>query len=440
MLDSTGAVVGEFNITERYRYFVVWSLCVVYLFNQADRQIFAVLQQPIKEAFHLSDGQLGLVGGTAFALFYVTLGIPIARRADRSDRVDIISVSLAFWSLFTAVTSLVQGFWQLLIARVFVAVGEAGCNPPSYSIISDYFNAERRATAISIYSLGSSGGSILGLMVGSSIAQAYGWRTALLVMGLPGLILAVIVKRTLREPPRGYSDPTGRPVEPGSFNAVLRRLWGKRTFRNLGFAGALVAIAANGVGGFYSVWLIRAQHLSLAETGRWLTLASILGGLSGTFLGGKLADVLTNRNQDARWLMWVPTSALVLNVPVGLLLFTASGKGLIFALLTFNIALGLSYLAPTVTATQRLSVANERALAAAVFFFVMNLLGLGLGPLIAGHLSDYWREYFLAHGAAAAKASADGIRYALMCMLAAPVIAIVFYMRAARTARDELVD
>jgi MFS family permease len=431
--------VGESAITERYRQYVVWSLCVVYLFNQADRQIFAVLQQPIKEAFHLSDGQLGLVGGTAFALFYVTVGIPIARRADSGNRVTIIAVSLALWSLFTALTSQVQSFWQLLLARMFVGVGEAGCNPPSYSIVSDYFSPKRRATAISIYSLGASGGAILGLVVGSSVAQAYGWRTAFWVMGLPGLALAVVVKLTLREPRRRSAVAMQPQEAAGPFGSVLRDLWGKRTFRNLAAAGAFVGMVVYGIGSFYSVWLIRSEHLSLAESGRWLAAASFLGGLSGTFFGGKIAGVLSNRYQDPRWLMWLPAIALVVNVPAGLLLFTAQSKPLIFVLLTFNIAVGISFLAPTVTATQGLVTSHRRAMAGAVFLLVLNLFGLGLGPLIAGHLSDTWREYFLAHGAGAAQAAADGIRYALVCMLLSAVFAIIFYLRAARTARQDLI-
>src|SRR5262249_18514372 len=164
---------------ERYRYYVAWLLCIVYLFNQVDRQIFAILQQPIKETFGFSDAQLGLIGGTAFGLFYATLALPIARWADRGHRVNIITASLALWSLFTAVTGLARNFWQMLLARLIVGVGEAGCSPPAYSVISDYFESKRRATAIAIYSLGVSGGSILGLLVGAKVAAVYGWRSAL---------------------------------------------------------------------------------------------------------------------------------------------------------------------------------------------------------------------------------------------------------------------
>ena len=200
---------SSFHASERYRLYVVWLLCVVYLFNHVDRQILAILIQPIKAEFDLSDTDLGLLGGVAFALFYSTLGIPIARYADRGNRKTIIAVSLAMWSLFTALTGLARTFWHLLLARVAVGIGEAGCSPPAYSIISDYFEPKRRATAISIYSLGVSGGAIVGLVVGGHLAEAYGWRTAFYVLGLPGVALAIVVAITLREPPRGWSDPPG---------------------------------------------------------------------------------------------------------------------------------------------------------------------------------------------------------------------------------------
>jgi MFS family permease len=439
MAADASAPVGEFAVTEPYRQFVVWSLCLVYLVNQADRQIFAVLQQPIKEAFHLTDAQLGLIGGTAFALFYVTVGIPIARRADRGNRVSIIAVSLALWSLFTALTSQAHNFWQLLVTRMFVGVGEAGCNPPSYSIISDYFNPKRRAAAISIYSLGASGGSIVGLIVGTRVAQAYGWQIAFLVMGLPGLALAVVIKKTLAEPPRGLSDPSRPQPQSRSFGAVLKYLWSRPTFRNLACAAAFVGMVVYGIGSFYSVWLIRKHHLSLVDAGQWLALASVMGGLTGTFFGGRIAGFLAGRRRDPRWLLWVPAVALAVNVPAGLLLYAAASKIAIFVLLTFNIAVGISFLAPTITATQALVAAHERAMAGAVVLFVLNLAGLGLGPLITGRLSDWWHGYFLEHGKSAVQASADGITYALICMLLAAILAIVFYLRAARTGREELI-
>ncbi|HKU37184.1 MAG TPA: MFS transporter, partial [Polyangiales bacterium] len=183
-----------------YRNYVLWLLFIVYVFNFVDRQILTILIQPIKDEFEFSDTQLGLLGGLAFALLYSTLGVPIARYADRGNRVSIIALSLSVWSVFTAVTGLATRFWHFLLARMLVGVGEAGCSPAAYSLISDYFERERRSTAVSIYSMGIYGGVFLGLLVGGQVAQTYGWRAAFFVVGLPGVLLAAAVKLTLREP------------------------------------------------------------------------------------------------------------------------------------------------------------------------------------------------------------------------------------------------
>jgi MFS family permease len=434
-------VTATFQASERYRLYVVWLLCLVYLFNHVDRQILAILIQPIKTEFGLSDTELGLLGGVAFALFYTTLGIPIARYADRANRTRIIAVSLAVWSLFTALTGLARTFWHLLLARVAVGIGEAGCSPPAYSLISDYFEPKRRATAISIYSLGVSGGAIVGLLVGGALAEAYGWRTAFYVLGLPGVALAIVVALTLREPPRGWSDPHATPApQPAPLRTVVAALWGKRSFRCLSFAAALHAFVAYGVAGFYSAFLIRSHDMGLAQAGRWLAFASIAGGLLGTFLGGKLSDVLANRTGDARWPLWVPAITLLLNLPVGVCLFLASDVPVVIVLLTINIALGSVYLAPSIATTQRLVGLRERALAASILFFLLNLIGLGLGPIATGHVSDTLREYFMDQGAGAAAAAADGLRFAMLLMLVANLASAILYLRAARTVRAELVS
>ena len=185
-----GRNAAAFSITEGYRWYVVWLLFAVYVLNFVDRQILTILMEPIRKEFNFSDTQLGLLGGLAFAVLYSTLGIPIARLADRKNRVKIISISLFVWSFFTVLTGRAQSFMQLLFARVAVGVGEAGCTPPAYSIISDYFEKKRRTTAISIYTMGIYGGVFVGYLVGSLVAQEYGWRTAFYVVGAPGILLA----------------------------------------------------------------------------------------------------------------------------------------------------------------------------------------------------------------------------------------------------------
>lgn len=427
-----------FHVTERYRQYVIWLLCAVYLFNHVDRQILAILIQPIKTEFGLSDAQLGLIGGLAFALFYSTLGIPIARLADRSSRTNIIAASLALWSLFTALTGLARTFWHLLLARVVIGIGEAGCSPPAYSLIGDYFEPRRRATAIAIYSLGVSGGAIVGLLVGSAVAEAYGWRAAFFVLGLPGIALAILVKLTLREPPRGWSDSSPIQTRVAPVGEVFCELWARSTFRNISLAAASHAFVAYGVAGFYSAFLIRSHDMGLAQAGRWLAFASIVGGLAGTFLGGKLTDVLTLRSNDARWAQWIPATTLLLNLPIGVALFLTPHAKWVVALLTVNIALGSAFLAPTVASIQRLVGAQERALAAAILLFILNLIGLGLGPVATGQLSDWLNACFLSRGAEPAEASGDGLRFSMLTMLTANLLSAIFYLRAARTFREDL--
>ena len=314
---------AEFTASEGYRRYVLGLLFFVYVFNFIDRQILTTLAQPIKLEFGLSDTQIGLLGGLAFALLYSTLGIPIARRADRSSRVNIIAISLFAWSLFTAATGMARTFTQLVLARVAVGVGEAGCSPPAYSLISDYFAAQRRSTALSIYSMGIYGGVFLGLLVGGQVAQTYGWRTAFYILGLPGVLLAVVVKLTLREPPRGFSETTPVLVqEPPPVAEVFRTLWAKPAFRHVSFAAALHSFVGYGVGGFHPSFLMRTHGMTVAEVGRSLAVISLVGGLVGTMLGGSLADRLSIRRHDMRYQLWVPGISTLINVPFSLLVYT----------------------------------------------------------------------------------------------------------------------
>ena len=337
-------------------------------------------------------------------------------------------------------TGLARTFWHLLLARVAVGIGEAGCSPPAYSLISDYFEPKRRATAISIYSLGVSGGAIVGLLVGRRLAE---------LMGGGLLLRARSAGRGARDRRRGHVARAAsrlvrsawcRTSQPAPLGTVVAALWAKRSFRSLSLAAALHAFVAYGVAGFYSAFLIRSHDMGLAQAGRWLAFATIAGGLAGTFLGGKLADVLTNRTGDARWRLRLPAITLLLDLPVGVALYLSSDVRLVILFLTLNIALGSVYLAPTVATTQRLVGLRERALAASFLFFLLNLIGLGLGPIATGHVSDTLREYFLDRGIGAAAAVGEGLRFAMLLMLAANFASAILYLRAARTIRGDLVS
>jgi MFS family permease len=430
---------AEFRVSERYRYYVVWLLFVVYVFNFVDRQILTILIQPIKQEFGLSDAAIGALTGFVFAALYSTLGIPIARLADRRSRVNIITISLLAWSAFTALTGFARTFWQLVIARAAVGVGEAGFNPAAYAVISDYFEPKRRSTALSIYSMGISGGVFVGFLVGSHVAQAYGWRAAFYVVGLPGVILAAILKLTLREPPRGFSDAVPVTQEPPPMAEVFRALWAKPAFRHMSFAAALHAFVGYGVGGFNPAFLMRTHGMSVVEVGNWLAPVAAFGGSTGTFLGGWLADRYSNKTGDARYQVLVPAISTLINVPIALLVyFLPDRNAVLFAMVPAAVVTAM-YLGPTFALTQGLVGTRERAVASALLLFIMNFIGLGLGPLLTGNLSDLFKHHLTTTGLGEVAATAAGLRWAMRTMVCVNLWSAFHYLRASRTLRADLV-
>ncbi len=429
---------ATFTVSDRYRGYVVWLLFLVYVLNFVDRQILTILIQPIKAEFDLSDTQVGLLGGLAFAFLYSTLGIPIARYADRGSRVSIIAASLFTWSIFTAATGLARSFTQLLIARVAVGVGEAGCSPAAYSIISDYFKPEKRSTALAIYSMGIYGGVFVGFLVGGSVAQAYGWRTAFYVVGLPGVLVSLIVKLTLREPPRGFSDAVAVAQEAAPFGEVVRLLWRKASFKHLALAAALHSFVGYGVGGFYPAFLMRTHGMSVKEVGLWLSLITALGGITGTYLGGWLSDRYERRHRDRRYQLWVPGISTLISVPIAIVAYVLPMKMVVLGLLAPALAIGSMYLGPTFAIGQALVGVRERAVSGALLLLVINLIGLGLGPLLTGVFSDLFRTRFLEQGMNDAQATMEGLRWSLCAMTIVNVWSTFHYMRAAKTLREDL--
>ncbi|WP_324316549.1 spinster family MFS transporter [Povalibacter sp.] len=437
---ATRAAAGEqeFQCSEAYRRYVVWFLFVVYVFNFVDRQILATLMELIKRDFALTDTQLGLLSGLAFAAFYTTVGIPIARLADKSNRVNIIAASLLIWSAATAATALAKNFMHLFLCRIVVGIGEAGCSPPAHSLISDYFEPKRRATALSIYSMGVYGGSFLGLLVGGVVAQEYGWRTAFLLVGLPGLLLAVIMKLTLREPPRGFSEGGVHAVrEPPPMLTVLRTLWGKRTFKHLSVASGLHAFVSYGVSAFYNSYLIRSHGFTVAEAGIWLAFIVGIGGLSGTYFGGTWADKLSQKHNDSRYLLKVPAVSNLIALPFAAAAFMMGNTTLVLICLFIYVCFGTMYLAPSISGTYKLVGPRERALASALLFLVLNFIGMGIGPTLTGLVSESFRGYFIDLGATEAQATADGLRYALSFIVFVFLWSTFHYYRAMRTLREE---
>ena len=428
---SSGA--ENFKVSEGYRWYVVWLLFVVYVLNFVDRQILTILFEPIRQEFDFSDTQMGLLGGFAFAVVYSVLGIPIARLADRKNRVTIISIALFVWSFFTVLTGRATTFGQFFAARVAVGIGEAGCTPPAYSIIGDYFEKARRTTAIAIYSMGIYGGVFVGYLVGAQVAEAYGWRMAFYVVGLPGIILALIVKFTLREPPRGFADGVVTATTPPPIKQVLGKLLTKATFWHLSFATALHAFVGYGVNGFHPSFLIRTHGLTVGEAGTVLAVVSAVSGIGGTWFGGWLADKMSQSRSDVRWQLWTPGIATLLNVPAALLAYSLADQNIVIAMMFVSLVFGVMYLGPSYATMQRLVDIRERALGSAVLLLIVNLIGLGLGPTLVGVVSDIMNTRFVAEGLASDVARAQGLRWALGIMVCINAWSFLHYMIAAKT-------
>jgi MFS family permease len=408
-------------------WYALGLLFVVYVFNFIDRSILGILNQAIKDDLGLSDTHMGFLGGIAFALFYTFLGIPIARLADRSVRRNVLAVCIAIWSAMTAVCGLASNFVQLLLARVGVAVGEAGGSPPAHSMIADLFPPHNRATALSIYALGIPVGTMIGNLAGGWINEAFDWRTAFVVVGLPGVLLAVIVRYTMREPIRGASEPIKLSAEPAPpVMEVFRLLWGKRSFRYLALGGALHAFVGYGVGFWVPAFFIRTHGMGTGELGEWLFLLGF-AGMAGTLLGGWMADRLARR--DFRWYVWLPGIATALSVPFSVAVYLVPSYTTAFLISIVPSILGSYYLGPTFALTQGLVGLRMRALASSILLFILNLIGMGLGPQVTGIISDVL---------SATSVGTESLRYALLIVLVFNLISTGFYLLAGRYLRRDM--
>jgi len=399
----------------------------VYTFNFIDRQILVILQEPIKADLGLSDTQLGLLTGLAFAIFYVTLGIPIARWADKSNRKNITSLALVIWSGMTAVSGFAQNFTHLLLARIGVGVGEAGGSPPAHSIISDYFPPEKRATALSIYSTGVYIGVFLGFIVGGIIGQKYGWRMAFWILGVPGILYAFVVYFTVKEPLKGMSDiASDHKVDSYSFKEGLKILLSKKTFIFVALGTGFHTFVNYGMGNWFPSFLARMHGMDTMSIGIWMGMSVGIGGGIGTFVGGYLADRL--RHKDLRWYCWISAwSNLLLMIPLAILFFHGN-TNLVIAVTFLTNFLGALYLGPSIAVAHSLVNAKMRAFASAILFFTLNLIGLGLGPLAIGMLSDYLTPMY----------GDEGLRWAMTISFGAAFMAMLMFYKASQTYREDL--
>jgi predicted MFS family arabinose efflux permease len=404
----------------RYLWWMMTVLLLVNILNFVDRQLPFILAQSIKEDLGLSDAQLGVMGGAAFAIVYSTLGLPLARLAERAGRKWVLAGSLCVWSLLTASAGLVATFPQLLATRLGVAAGEAGSTPVGHSLISAYFPERRRGLALSIFGLGVPLGTMIGLGLGGWLDQVMTWRHAMIAIGLPGILLALLVVLTVREPPRKVGNAPDVPLF-----TTLRLLGSRRSFRHMAAGIALYSMGANATIVFVPAFLMRTYEMTSVGAGMSLGVLYGIAGVAGTLAGGFLGDKLGAR--DARWRLWVPALGLALAMPFTLGAWFAPTAALSVLLLAGPKIANLLYIGPVFVALHSIAPLRARATASAFLLFFNSLIGASLGPLIVGLLSDWLQP----------STGALSLRYALCFVVVTQAWAALHLWTAARTLRDD---
>lgn len=444
-----------------YRRWLVFVLLLVAIFNFADRAILAVLAQPIKEDLGLTDTDLGILQGLGFAILYSVLGIPLGLMAERVNRTRLLACCVAAWSIMTAVCGLATGFVTLLLGRIGVGVGEAAAQPVTNSLISDHFRPNRRGSMFAIILLGSPLGFLLGQSVGGIVASEWGWRTAFYAMGVPGVIVAMMVLFTLREPPRGLAEASASRPDVGnapSLMEVVRYLWAKRTFRHLLAGFVIASFTMNAIANFVLPFYLRGFAMPLATLGVLFGVVSFFSNGLGMLLGGFGFDRLASR--DPRWILWGPTLALLICIPIYFGAFVSEAIYVSLAFVFFGNLTLASFMAPTMATMQNLARPRMRATTTAISALAVGIVGAGLGPTVVGILSDRLAIRFFegtdffascpggrgadglgtALDAACVSASTMGLRYALISVLLVFAWGALHYFLAARTLKQDAYD
>jgi MFS family permease len=392
MNDRTAARSGGLAITNPK--IMLFALLLVYILNFLDRQIINILAEPIKGELGLSDTQLGLLAGPAFAVFYAVLGIPIARYADnaKTNRVWLISICLAVWSAMTAICGVAQNFVQLALARIGVGVGEAGCTPAAHSLIADSVPPEKRSSAIAFFGLGIPIGGLLGLIIGGVVNDQYGWRMALMLVGMPGILLAFVLPLLIRDPRRcadsAHFNTAESPVKAKlSIKDAVREVFASKAYLYVFIAASFTAFLSYGKGLWTISFFIRSHGLSTTEAGLAMAVALGISGIIGTWLGGKMADVFGKR--DKRHILTMPAFGMAIAAPILFAGYWAEDWRIAVALLILPTILNSAYYGPAYGCVQGLVRPEARAIAASLVVFGQNLIGLGMGPLLFGVLSDW---------------------------------------------------
>ena len=412
---------------------------LAFTFSHMDRNVMAILLNSIKYDLGLSDFQAGLMHGPAFALFYVFFGLPIARAADKHNRVNIISIALVVWSAMTALCGMAQNFLHLALARMGVGIGEAGCVPPAQSIIADYIPPERRAFALSIFSIGAPLGTILGMVIGGILESQFDWRVAFIAIGIPGILVGLVVKFTIKEPVRGMADGLSQ-AEPDTPSVweVLDKIWHLKSLKHMIFGSSLIVFGGYGASAWMPSFLERSHDLNTLQVSMLLGPVMLVAGIGGLLISGRLTDHLVRKNVE--WYARVPAIATAVAVPFsGFIMMIPQTTYMIFGneVPSYFVAIGLfalpvaayiSYMGPVNALMQNMVVPRMRAMTVAVFLFVTNIIGMGLGPPLIGLASDYMEVQF----------GEESLRYALLLTLFIYAWAAFHFNRARRTLVKDL--
>lgn len=483
---TQAATPGEGSVTgfgsKGYRSYVLLALTLIYTLNFIDRTVITVVAQPIINTFSLSDAQWGLLTGPPFALFYAVMGIPIAMWADRGNRVFIISLCVIIWSLMTVFCGLAASFLWLLVFRIGVAIGEAGCTPPANSIITDYYPPRSRANAIGIYSMGVTLGGVLAQLFGGALAglqgadfgnflaaigigglfsginweDVEGWRLVFIIVGAPGILIALILWFTVREPPRGYSDPKeATPVEKAGFFEAFREFAGKPTFWFLSLGAAFVAFVGYGLISFQAPFLMRVHGVSVSQAA--INYGAPLAAVAafGTFLGGFLSEKFSTRFPAI--VAWLPAAGLLIAIPAYIFAFLAPSLGMAFAFWIIAGTAHYAYLSAQYTVSTAIVSPRSRATTVSVMLLIVSLIGNGVGPMFTGLMSSAFmnnivrgkglEEAFSTFnpgycgariaelgeaGPALCSAYAEGLRQSMIATVLFFVVAAAFYILASR--------
>lgn len=415
---ATNSPAPAAQLSDFEKAYVLFLLLLVYISNYADRILLGILLPYIKAEFNLTDTQLGFLHGTAFAIFYATLGVPIAIYADRGNRKFVIVAATTIWSAMTYVCGTAQSYWQLVFARIGVGIGEAGSNPPSHSIISDLFTLKYRGTALAIFSQGVSLGIVVGLYGGAQIAAEYGWRMAFFVLGLPGIAIALLVMLTMKEPQRGASEGRVMTGQPPSIATTFKFIASQKSLVHILAGATLTTLVGYSGVLWWPSFIMRSHGLSPADMSAFLALVFGLGSGFGIFLGGFLSDYFGRR--DVKLMPRVVAIAILFGLPFGAALYLVDNSSLVFLIIGIPAAAGGMYLGPSIAMVQSLVAVRMRTVASALFLFIINLIGMGLGSLIIGALSDGMTPQL----------GQDALRYALLIVMVFNIWAVYHYWRA----------